>query len=116
MNELLLAAVLSFSFVASSKGAAGPACSANQANRCSCGGTTEGLQVCLPSGQAFGACVCSDACANGADCVATPNVLGLDMDQTGDAITDAGLALPDPVTLDGGFTLVQQVNNPPVEV
>src|SRR4051812_33551766 len=119
MKHLLLATVLSLAF-ACGQGPTGPVCSANQVNRCSCGGVSEGLQVCLPSGQAFGACVCKDACANGADCVAAPSLVGMDMDQTGATLTSAGLTLPDPVVLDGGFTLVLpdagEVNDPPVTV
>jgi hypothetical protein len=115
MKHLLIVALCVAAF-ACAKGANGPACAANQANRCSCGGTTEGFQVCLPSGQAFGACDCTSVCANDPNCVPVPSVLGMDMDQTGAAVTGAGLKLPDPATLDGGFTVLLQVNDPPVEV
>src|SRR5476649_2474505 len=115
MKQLLVAAACVAVF-ACSKGARAPACSASETNRCSCGGTAEGLQSCLPSGEAFGACVCSDACANGADCVPTPALIGMDMDQAGTALTTANLRLPDPADLDGGFTVVQQVDDPPVQV
>jgi hypothetical protein len=118
MKRILFVAAC-LSFVACSKGAssqAAAACAVNQTNRCSCGGTTEGLQICLPSRIAYGACACSDACANGADCVAVPDLTGMDMDQVGDIVTDAGLALPDSADLDGGFTFVEMVADPPVQV
>jgi hypothetical protein len=118
MKQLVIVfcAVACASSLACSKGARTSACSAAETNRCSCGGTAEGLQSCLPSGEAFGACVCSDACANGADCVATPSLLGMDMDQVGAAAAAAQLKLPDPAALDGGFTVVQEVADPPVHV
>jgi mono/diheme cytochrome c family protein len=115
MKHLLIAATCVVAF-ACAKGANAPACVANQLNRCSCGGNSLGQQACLPSGQAYGACDCTSACANDPTCVGVPPLLGFDMDQTGAALSDAGLKLPDPATLDGGFTVVQQFNDPPVEV
>jgi Fibronectin type III domain len=117
MKQLLIvAACLSFVACSGKGSGSSAACSAAQTNRCSCGGTTEGLQTCLPSGQAFAACVCSDACTGGADCVATPSLIGMDMDQTGDAVKAANLKLPDSADLDGGFTTIEQVADPPVHV
>jgi Fibronectin type III domain len=119
MKQTLTLTLCSLVFAACSRGAsqtAVAACAVNQSNRCSCGGTTEGLQVCLPSLVAYGACVCSDACADGGDCVATPALAGFDMDQAGDALTAVNLQLPDSADLDGGFTFVEQVNDPPVQV
>ncbi|HEX4382236.1 MAG TPA: fibronectin type III domain-containing protein, partial [Myxococcales bacterium] len=118
MKRILFVAAC-LSFVACSKGAssqAAAACAVNQTNRCSCGGSTEGLQICLPSQIAYGECVCSDACSNGGDCVAVPDLTGMDMDQVGDIVTDAGLALPDSADLDGGFTFIEVVADPPVQV
>src|SRR5450432_3245317 len=105
MKQLIIVIAAALSFAACSRGASQSpvaACAANQANRCSCGGTTEGLQVCLQSRVAYGACVCSDACADGGDCVATPALTGFDMDQAGDALTAVNLQLPDSADLDGG--------------
>ena len=119
MKQLLFAAAAALLFAACSRGASQApvaACAVNQSNRCSCGGTTEGLQVCLPTRVAFGACVCSDACADGGDCVAAPALTGMDMDQAGDALAAVSLQLPDSADLDGGFTFVEEVADPPVHV
>ena len=59
MRRIVLVAALAFS-LACPKSARVPACAANETNRCTCGGGTEGLQACLPSGDAFGACVCAN--------------------------------------------------------
>src|SRR5215831_10779063 len=112
MKRLLLITAL---VVACPKTSPAPACQAGDTNRCSCEGGGEGLQQCLPSGAQFGACACSDACANGAACVLTPNVVGQDMDGTGLLLDEAGLQLPDPVD-ETQFITVQQVNDPPVLV
>jgi len=114
MRAVLLA-LTALALAGCPKTAAGPACGPGESNRCSCAGGGEGLQQCLPSGQSFGACVCSDVCANGASCAAVPNLLGMDMDQAGAAVDGAGLRLPDPVDAKG-FITVQQIADPPVQV
>ncbi len=114
MRRLLLAGFCALALCACAKGRT-PACSTGDTNRCSCAGGGEGLQQCLPSGDAFGACVCSDACAGGAACVAVPALVGKDMDETGAAVAAAGLLLPDPVD-PKGFITVEQIADPPVHV
>lgn len=115
MKRLVVAAVSALALAGCVKGVAGPACSSGETNRCSCAGGGEGLQQCLSSREAFGACVCSDACAGGAACVAVPALTGMDMDQAGAAVDAKGLRLPDPVDAKG-FITVQQIADPPVQV
>src|SRR5438477_8925891 len=92
-----------------------PACNAGETNRCSCANGAEGLQACLASGDQFSACVCSDACANGAACVQMPALVGKDLDEAGALVDQAHLLLPDPVDPKGYIT-VQQIADPPVHV
>jgi hypothetical protein len=115
MKHVVLAAVCALALAGCVKGPGGPACSAGETNRCSCAGGGEGLQECLPSREAFTACVCSDACAGGAACVSVPALIGMDMDQAGAAVDAKGLRLPDPVDAKG-FVTVQQLADPPVQV
>lgn len=115
MNRAVLAAVSALALAGCVKGQGGPACSAGETNRCSCAGGGEGLQQCLPSREAFSACVCSEVCANGAACVAVPALVGMDMDQAGALVDAAGLRLPDPVD-PKGFITVQLIADPPVQV
>ncbi len=116
MHRLLLAAFCALALSACVKGAKGNACSTDQQNRCSCADGTEGIQVCLPTHDAFSACTCSGFCAaNPASCAPMPDVVGKDMDGAGAAIDGVGLSLPDPVD-PTGFITVQQINDPPVQV
>src|SRR5438045_9113768 len=101
--------------LACTKGSKTPACTAGETNRCSCANGGEGLQAWLPSGDAFAACVCSDACANGAACVSMPDLIGKDLDAAGALVDQAHLLLPDPVDPKGYIT-VQQIADPPVHI
>src|SRR5215468_1556243 len=115
MKGTVAAAFAALVFAGCAKGTQAPACAQGETNRCSCAGGGEGLQQCLPSGAKFGACVCAEACANGAACVPVPALIGMDLDQTGAAVDAAGLLLPDPVD-PKGFITVQQIADPPVQV
>ncbi len=116
MKRIALAIVCACAFAACVEGAATPvACKAGETNRCSCAGGSEGVQQCLASGDAFGACVCPQPCPDGTACVPIPALIGMDIDQAGAAVEGAGLRLPDPVDAKG-FITVQQVANPAVQV
>jgi len=115
ISLLVSVALLLASASCTQKNPSAAACIPAQTTSCLCPGGSEGTQTCDASGVQFGACQCSSLCPSGTSCAVMPSLVGQDIDAASAALTAVNLSLPDPVDATA-FIVVEQINDPPVQV